>query len=64
MHTIQPVLDAAMQDLFSKMQYPSHCLYPLLPPERSMSTTSRSTGAGVIILNYQVVFLTYINVSL
>jgi len=35
-------IDAAIQALFSKMQYTSHCLHPLLHPERSMSTLLRS----------------------
>ena len=41
---VQELLNSAMRDLFTKIQSPEHCLYPLLPPERGRSNRHRPTG--------------------
>jgi len=30
-YEVEQLLDSAMHDLFTKIQSPNHCLYPLLP---------------------------------
>ena len=39
---LHELLNSAMRDLFTKIQSPEHCLYPLLPPKRKRSNAKRS----------------------
>ena len=41
---VQALLDSVMHDLFVKMQNPDHCLYQLLPPQRSTTNLLRERG--------------------
>jgi len=41
---VQQLLDSAMHDLFTKMQSPDHCLYPLLPSRKDRYITVRPRG--------------------
>jgi len=41
---MQPFINSTIEDLFCKMQRSSHCLYPLLPPDRERSYSLRDTG--------------------
>ena len=42
--TMQPFINSTTEDLFCKMQRSSHCLYPLLPPDRERSYSLRDRG--------------------
>ena len=42
--TIQPLLDSATEDLFSKMKSSNHCLHPLLSPDRTLNHVLRTIG--------------------
>jgi len=41
---VHELLNSAMRDLFTKIQSPEHCLYPLLPPKRRRSNRHRPEG--------------------
>ena len=41
---IQPLLESEMDNLFSKMQSPDHCLHTLIPPDRSLSNILWTRG--------------------
>jgi len=41
---VQQLLDSAMHDLFTKMQSPDYCLYPLLPSRKDRYITVRPRG--------------------
>jgi len=41
---VQQLLDSAMHDLFTKMQPPDHCLYPLLSSNKDRYITVRPRG--------------------
>ena len=54
---VHAVLDSAMRDLFVKMQNPDHCLYQLLPPERSTPNLLRERGHNFELYEYNYKFL-------
>ena len=45
-----------MHDLFVKMQNPDHCLYQLLPPERSTTNSLRERGHSFELYEYNYKF--------
>ena len=53
---VQALLDSAMRDLFVKMQNPDHCLYELLPPERSTTNLLRERGHNFELHEYNYKF--------
>ena len=53
---VQGLLDSAMRDLFAKMQNPDHCLYHLLPSERSTTNSLRERGHSFELHEYNYKF--------
>ena len=54
---VQALLDSAMRDLFVKMQNPDHCLYQLLPPERSTTNLLRERGHNFELYEYSIIII-------
>ena len=53
---VQQLLDSAMHDLFTKMQSPDHCLYPLLPSHKDCYIRLH-LDLEVMIMSYQTVLI-------
>ena len=56
--TIDRILNSAVEDLFCKMQLTSHCLHPLLPPDKTLLSHMLSArGHAFQLLNFVISYL-------